>query len=237
MESVQCKNCDLYFDAISSKDWPDYCDYNIKITNETVYPIANNNKSYYTHKRDWCFECLKKDDSLIKCRLCSKAMNTKTKVESTSFWILYKDPDINSNSKNGYSRFKYSYFRDRNHLGTIALKIIRYDDWRFVSICDKNISDGWYCLDCIESINHVTFPNNGYQHIYYNQLYMIEPLGYKFGDKDNMMQNGKSVMKVTNGIYRRKTNRKTDDLYNKRKKQNSDKGKIKMKNKELRYSD
>jgi len=214
-KQFQCENCDLYIDMKPSR----YIHY----WGNRYEPVYE--RDYFaTDKGDWCYDCLKKNDLLEKCKLCDKIMTTDLQVEDYTVRIEYLD-------------YPNEYFRWRNILGSVILKAIRLYGENMFYVCEKNTPKGWYCLDCIEKINHIKIPSNYIDwSIEYNNLYILEPLGYKFADKESLMQNGKSIMKVTGGVYKLKNKRRRVNSFDRRTKKRNERGETKKRNRELAYS-
>lgn len=211
MTKLQCEKCELYFDDMYEYNWSQ------KITHE--------GKTYYRKECNICFDCLIKNDLLIKCQKCNEIIHEGIEVETRKIYVAYKD------NQHGYPSY-------RNILGKIYFKIANSNYDETVYIYDKKTNLGWYCSSCNEKEHYIKLPSDffDYFYIYYNDLHIFEPFGYKFSDSESNLQSGKSVMKVVSGIYAPKNKTRRWNRIDKREKEDKrTRGKNKVTNRNFLY--
>lgn len=217
--SKQCEKCEMYYNDMFENHW--------------FIRLAYDGKTYYSEERDMCFDCLKNDDLLIKCQKCGDIVNEGFNVENKKLCVQYKE---NPNH----------YLSYRNNLGKLYLKVsetdddkIKYGYGRTTYVYDKKTNLGWYCSLCHEKEHYIKLPAEFVDwEIYYNDLNVFEPLGYKFKDSDTTLQSGKSVMKVAPGMYAPKTKMRLWNRFDKIKKEERRvKGKNKVIGRKLIYDE
>ena len=199
--SAQCTKCDLYFDEISGKDWHSH--YLIENRDIIVYEIVYNGKTHYTNQKGFCFDCLKQNDLLQKCCVCNKIMDTDTKLNTETMEILSKEIH-GSNMDKAY-----------DPIGSVAINIIHDYDNKITYVLDKKAKHGYYCFDCIETVDHAKFSDDPYSfgwEITKDVLQFIKPLGYYLRNNEEMLQTKKSLGKE-NGRYVLKTETKNYSRY------------------------
>lgn len=211
MGKLQCEKCELYFDDMCKNRWSN------KITNE--------GKTYYTEEYDVCFDCLMKDDLLIKCKMCNEIINEGFEVENKKKYVEYKENPSH-------------YLSYRNNLGKIYFKMADSNEDKTVYVYDKKTNLGWYCSLCNEKEHYIKLPSEFMDWIiYYNDLHLFEPLGYKFMNSETNLQSGKSVMKVSSGMYTTKTKGRIWNKIDKREKEEKRiRGKNKVTNRNFLYA-
>lgn len=199
MNKNQCEKCDLYYSDLYENIWSN--------------KITHDGKTYYSKGGDVCFDCLMKDDLLIKCQTCNEIINEGFNVENKKLYVQYKENPSD-------------YLSYRNNLGKLYLKIADPNDRfvysydKIVYVYDKKTNLGWYCSSCHEKEHYIKLPSEFVDwHIYYNDLHVFEPFGYKFKDSDTSLQSGKSVMKVASGMYVPKTKMRLWNHHDKMKKE------------------